>query len=52
MDMTKLVGWSAIGLTVVVVGWYWLDPIGFSNSGIVQFIRNLTYQSGSLFNRS
>ena len=47
MDMGKLLGWFAIGGTVLLVGWYVLDPVSFAQNPLMSFLRDLSNRSGS-----
>ena len=47
MDMGKLLGWIAIGGTILLVGWYMVDPVSFAHNPLMAYLKDLSNRSGS-----
>lgn len=47
MDMGKLLGWLAIGGTVVLVGWYLMDPVGFGQNPLISILKDVSNRAAN-----
>jgi hypothetical protein len=38
----KTLAWLVISLLVVLIAWWWLDPVGFSQNPVVTWFKGLS----------
>jgi hypothetical protein len=40
--LTKTLAWLVISLFVVLIVWWWLNPVGFSQNPVITWFRGLS----------
>jgi hypothetical protein len=41
--VTKTLAWLVISVSVILIGWWWLDPVGFSQNPVLTWFRGLSF---------